>query len=133
MSITPHQRPLSPHLQVYKLPLTALTSISHRITGVALFFGTFLLVGWLWALAYDGEYFAFWSDIATHPISKVILIGWTFALSYHMANGVRHLFWDAGKGFNKHTSTKTGVLVVGLAIALTAGIWCALFQQISFL
>jgi succinate dehydrogenase / fumarate reductase cytochrome b subunit len=132
MSHSPQDRPLSPHLQVYRLPLTALTSISHRLTGIALFLGSLLLVGWLWAVAYDGAYFDFWSDIATHWAAKVVLIGWSFALFYHMANGVRHLFWDAGKGFDVACATKSGVVVIMVAIGMTFAVWCALFQQISF-
>lgn len=133
MTISPEDRPLSPHLQIYRLPITALTSISHRITGVALFLGSLLLLAWLWALAYNGEYFAFWAEIASHPAAKVILIGWTFALFYHLCNGIRHLFWDAGKGFDKCTSRKSSYIVILVAAAMNFALWCSLFKQISFL
>lgn len=131
MSTSDDQRPLSPHLQVYRLPLTAITSISHRITGVALWVGSLLLVGWLWAVAYDGEYYNCWQELASHTLGKIALIGWTFALFYHMANGVRHIFWDAGLGFDKDTATKNGLLVIFVAFAMTAALWGGLMQEIE--
>ena len=127
------ERPLSPHLQVYRLPLTALTSISHRITGVALSLGTLLLISWLWAVAYDGEYYALWQSVASHWAAKLVMIGWTFAVFYHLGNGIRHLFWDVGRGFDISNATRSGLMVILFAFAMTFAVWCALFQHISFL
>lgn len=132
MSLHQPDRPLSPHLQVYRLPLTALTSISHRLTGVALFAGSLLLVAWLWALAYDAAYFDFWNEVASHWAAKLVLMGWTFALFYHLCNGVRHLFWDMGKGFNKHTATKNSMLVIFTALVINAALWCSILMNVSF-
>jgi len=131
MPAAKHQRPLSPHLQIYKPQISSVLSIFHRITGAALAAGTLVLVAWLWAAAYDGEYFADWQSFFGHWLGQVLLIGWTFALSYHFANGIRHLFWDMGKGFELQNMARSGIAVVLFAAAATAGIWVALFNHIS--
>lgn len=122
-------RPLSPHLQVYRPQISSMMSIFHRITGVALFGGLVLMIAWLWALAYDGEAFSCWQDMAGHWAAKILLVGWTFALFYHMGNGLRHLFWDIGRGFELDTATRSGVSVILFASIMTLGIWLALFQK----
>lgn len=132
MSISPQDRPLSPHLQIYRLPITALTSISHRLSGVALFAGSLLLVGWLWGLAYDGEYYAFYQEIASHWVAKIILMGWTLALCYHLVNGLRHLLWDMGRNYDKNASRKSSYVVIALALGLTIGLWCSILKIVSF-
>ena len=132
MTISSNDLPLSPHLQIYRLPITALTSISHRISGVVLFLGSLLLVGWLWGLAYDGEYYAFYQEIATHWIAKVILMGWSLAMFYHLLNGLRHLLWDTGRNFDKNASRRSSYVVIALAVGLTIGVWCSILQTVSF-
>ena len=132
MSKDTNQRPLSPHLQIYKPQITSVLSITHRATGVALWAGSLLLVGWLWALAYDGDYYACLQEMAAHPLAKILLIGWTFALNYHLANGIRHLFWDAGRGFELCNVSKSGILVVLFALTATASVWCWLIRQYGF-
>jgi len=132
MSFSPEDRPLSPHLQIYRLPITALTSISHRITGVALFLGSLLLIGWLWALAYDGDYYNCYQEIATHWASKIILMGWSFALFYHLTNGLRHLLWDMGKNYEPQASRRSSYLVIAIALIATVALWCSLLKAVSF-
>ncbi|HYD32691.1 MAG TPA: succinate dehydrogenase, cytochrome b556 subunit [Azospirillaceae bacterium] len=116
-------RPLSPHLQIYRLPLTALTSITHRITGVALSVGTVLLVWWLVAAASGPEYFAYVQDLLGSPLGLLALLGWTFALFYHLANGIRHLVWDAGYAFEVQKAELGGWVVIGAAAGLTIVSW----------
>jgi len=117
------QRPLSPHLQVYKLPLTALMSIMHRITGAGLAVGTILVTAFLIAAAMgEAEYNAV-MELASHPIGKVVLFLWSAALYFHMCNGIRHMFWDIGKNFTKAGSQRSNFYVLAAALALTIGTW----------
>ena len=99
-------RPLSPHLQVYKLIPTMLMSIVHRITGGALYFGTILVAWWLVAASTGAEYFEWVNWFMGTIIGRLILLGYTWALIHHMLGGLRHLMWDVGYGFDKHFSTK---------------------------
>jgi len=116
-------RPLSPHLQVYKPQLTSMMSITHRATGVALAVGILVLAWWLVALASGPDYFAYVQDWIGSPIGYLALIGWSFAVFYHLGNGIRHLFWDMGKGFELETVYKSGYAVLGAAAALTVLFW----------
>jgi succinate dehydrogenase / fumarate reductase, cytochrome b subunit len=95
---TPAERPLSPHLQIYRLPLTMLMSGFHRISGMALYFGTLLLAWWLNAAQGPNSYGKF-EAFAGSWIGRLILLGYTWALIHHMLGGVRHLIWDTGRGF----------------------------------
>ena len=112
-------RPISPHLQVYRPQLTSVLSILHRITGVALAVGTILLVYWLIAAASGPEAFASAGALIGSWLGRILLFGWTFALYFHLTNGIRHLFWDAGFGFELKTVYASGWTVVGLAAVLT--------------
>ena len=94
------KRPLSPHLQIYKPQLTSILSILHRATGVTLSMGSIILVLWIIALTLGEETYAMFSLIVNHWVSKFILLGFTFGLFYHLSNGIRHLFWDAGYGYD---------------------------------
>ena len=116
-------RPLSPHLQVYKPQLTSLLSILHRITGVALAGGTLLLVWWLIAAATGTDAFNSVQTVIGSWIGRLFLFGWSFALFYHLCNGVRHLFWDMGRGYELPTVTASGWAVVIISIALTGTAW----------
>ena len=116
-------RPLSPHLQVYKPQLTSVLSILHRATGIALAVGTLLLVWWLVAAATGENAFADVQAFIGSWIGKLLLLGWSFAIFYHMCNGIRHLFWDAGRGYELETAYATGRIVVAAAIILTIGAW----------
>lgn len=123
MDVSPHERPLSPHLTVYRPQLTSGLSIFHRITGVLLTLGVFFLAFWLVAAAAGtGPYraaqwfFGSW-------LGWAFLAGWSFCLFYHLCNGIRHLFWDMGKGFDLATTYRSGYLMVLAALALTAAAW----------
>lgn len=116
-------RPLSPHLQVYKPQLTSMLSILHRLTGVALAVGTLMLVWWLIAAATGPEAYDAAQSFIGSIIGRLLLLGWTFALFYHLANGIRHLAWDTGLGFELATAYTTGWLVVIAAIVLTLASW----------
>src|SRR5580698_4312828 len=117
------QRPLSPHLQVYKWQLTSVMSIVHRATGIALSVGTILLVWWLLAAATSADAFnlaqAFWYSW----IGRLLLLGWTWALFFHLCNGIRHLFWDAGHGYELKTAYASGWTVVTGSVVLTVIAW----------
>jgi succinate dehydrogenase / fumarate reductase cytochrome b subunit len=116
-------RPLSPHLQVYRPQFTSVLSILHRITGVALGLGAVALVAWLAALASGPECFAVARTIAQSWLGCLVLLGFTWALFYHLCNGIRHLFWDIGMGFELETARLTGYGVVVASIVLTALAW----------
>lgn len=117
------QRPLSPHLQVYKLPLTALMSITHRITGAALSVGTLLVAAFFIAAATGREEYDFVMGLATSTIGMVILFLWSAALYFHMCNGIRHMIWDIGKNFDKASAMRSNYYVIAGALALTVGTW----------
>ncbi len=116
-------RPLSPHLQIYKLPMTAKMSISHRASGVALSLGILLLIYWLAAAAAGPEAFARAQGIVGSFLGQVILFVFSYALFYHMCNGIRHLFWDAGRGYDLKTTDASGYAVLGVSAALTLLVW----------
>jgi succinate dehydrogenase / fumarate reductase, cytochrome b subunit len=116
-------RPLSPHLQIYRLQITSVLSISHRLTGLALSVGTLLLVWWLVALARGPDAFARAQSFVGSWLGRVLLLGWTFSLFFHLANGIRHLCWDAGYGFEIKTATVSGWVVVTASVALTVIAW----------
>ncbi|MEQ9332118.1 succinate dehydrogenase, cytochrome b556 subunit [Thalassobaculum sp.] len=117
------RRPLSPHLQVYKPQLTSVLSISHRITGVALAVGTLLLAWWLIAAAAGPDAFAVVQGFLGSWLGYLILFGFSYALMYHLCNGIRHLFWDAGYGFELGTVYKSGWATVIASAALTVIAW----------
>lgn len=121
-------RPLSPHLQVYRLPLTAILSITHRITGVGLALGALLLVAWLTAAAAGPAWFGTVSSLMGSWLGRIVLFGFTWALFYHLCNGIRHLFWDAGFGYDKAVARTSGiaVAVISLVVAVVVfGLGCA--------
>jgi succinate dehydrogenase / fumarate reductase, cytochrome b subunit len=117
------ERPLSPHLTVYKLIPTMVMSILHRITGAALYFGTFLLAFWLLAAASGPSAFAWASWFFDSWVGRIILFGYTWALMNHMLGGVRHFIWDSGLGFDKKSATNLALASAAGAIILTALIW----------
>ncbi|MCC5857411.1 MAG: succinate dehydrogenase, cytochrome b556 subunit [Ectothiorhodospiraceae bacterium] len=120
-------RPLSPHLQVYKPQLTSIMSISHRASGVALSLGILLLVYWLAAAAAGPDAFARAQGIVGSFLGQVILFLFSYALFYHLCNGIRHLFWDAGKGFELKTAYASGYAVLAVSAALTLLVWIIAF------
>jgi succinate dehydrogenase / fumarate reductase cytochrome b subunit len=121
--MTTGERPLSPHLQVYRPQLTSVLSILHRATGIALAAGTLLLVWWLIALAVGPESFADVQAFNGSWVGRLLLLGWTWSLFYHLCNGIRHLFWDAGMGFELATVYRSGWTVVAASALLTLVAW----------
>ena len=119
----PAERPLSPHLQIYRPQLTSVISIFHRLSGVGLGVGTLILAYWLIAVAAGPGPFNFAQGLIGSWLGTILLVGWTFGLTFHLCNGIRHLFWDAGYGYEMETVYRSGWLVVITAILLTGGIW----------
>ena len=120
-------RPLSPHLQVYRPQLTSMLSIAHRVTGVGLAVGTLLLVYWLAAAAGGPDSYAAAQGFIGSFFGQLLLFGWTVALFYHLANGIRHLFWDAGYGFELPTVQRSGLAVLAATAVLTGVSWIAAY------
>lgn len=108
------QRPLSPHLQVYKPQLTTVLSITHRGTGVLLALGAFVLAGWLCSVAGGSEAFSTFNGWLASAPGKLLLSAIVVALVYHLLNGIRHLLWDIGWGFELPKAYASGWIVVGL-------------------
>lgn len=120
------ERPLSPHLQVYRPQWTSVLSISHRLTGVLLSVGLIPLVVWLVALGSGPDAFSSVQAFYSQPLMTIAWVAWTFALFYHLCNGVRHLFWDAGYLLDLKGAFVSGMTVVVVAITLTViswGVW----------
>ena len=120
-------RPLSPHLQIYRLPLPALMSISHRISGVVLSTGTVLVAVWLMMLAAGKTSFDLAQSLVGHPLGQLLLFGYSLALFYHACNGVRHLFWDAVIGVNIPAIYASGRFAIALAFVLTGLFWVVIY------
>ena len=121
--MTKETRPLSPHLSVYRWQVTNTLSIIHRLSGVALYFGSLLLPIWVSAVAFSGPFGEEIVFLITHPFSVVPLIGLSFAFFYHSFNGIRHLLWDIGKGFETNQLRNSGIAVVILSSSMTALFW----------
>lgn len=115
----PTERPLSPHIQIYRPQITSVLSILHRITGVALTIGTLFLTWWLVAAAYGEDAFANAQGFLGSIVGQVMLWGFTFAVFYHFANGIRHLAWDFGWGFELGEVRASGVAMVAFAVGAT--------------
>lgn len=123
MANVTNNRPLSPHLQIYKMIPTMFSSIVHRITGGALYFGTLLVAWWLIAAASGDAYYTWVQWAMGTFIGKLVLFGYSWALVHHMLGGLRHFMWDAGYGFEKHFSTKLAKATFVASICLTVLIW----------
>ena len=116
-------RPLSPHLQIYKPMLTMMMSIFHRLTGAALYFGTLLLAWWLIAAATGPDYFNFVNDFLGSVLGRLLLFGFSWALFHHMLGGIRHLVWDTGRGFELGTVEIMARLTLLGSFSLTIVTW----------
>lgn len=115
--------PLSPHLSAYRWQLTMMLSITHRGTGIFLALGSILFTYWLVALASGETAYVQAQACLGSTIGQLALAGWTFSLYFHLCNGVRHLFWDAGYGFELDTTYRSGYAVVLVSLMLTASTW----------
>jgi succinate dehydrogenase / fumarate reductase, cytochrome b subunit len=119
----PIERPLSPHLQIYRLTLTMAMSIAHRVTGVALYFGTLLLVWWLVTAASSARQYDIVNGFFSSWIGRVVLFGYTFALMHHLVGGIRHLIWDTGHGLGPVEREFFARATIIGSVALTFAVW----------
>lgn len=121
--MTTGNRPLSPHMKIYKFPLNGLLSGSHRVTGILLSIGTLLFAYWLIAAAYGAESYETAQAFLGSWLGQLMLIGWTFCLYFHLVNGIRHLIWDMGKCLEKEDLVKTGRIAMAVTAILTVATW----------
>jgi succinate dehydrogenase / fumarate reductase cytochrome b subunit len=126
--MAPHPRPLSPHLGIYRWQIGNTLSILHRLTGIGLALGLLALCYWLVSLASGEESFRSAQRTFASPVGLALLIGWTFAFLYHFLNGVRHLFWDLGLGFERGQRHLSGWFAVLGALVLTICVWAMLWH-----
>ncbi len=118
--------PLSPHLSIYRWPITMTLSILHRVTGVAMSVGLIVLCAWLMSAAAGAADYDRVVSLLSSVIGRLMLIGFGFAFFFHLANGVRHLFWDVGYGFEKYQANASAWFVLLLAGGMTAAFWMLL-------
>jgi len=127
------ERPRSPHFTIYRWPVTMATSITHRVTGLGLSAGTLLIAWWLVSIQFGPDLYIPFSNFVGSIFGQVILFGFVWALAYHFCNGIRHLAWDLGYGFNVRTAHWTGILVYVLSVllAIAAFAWVYLVKGLS--
>ena len=124
-------KPLSPHLQIYRPQLTSVLSISHRASGI--FLGTaglLALVAWLGSIALGPSQYEMTMNFLRHPLMLPVLLLWTGAFYYHLSNGIRHLFWDMGVGFELSTAYRSGYAVIVSTVTLTSATWIYAFFEV---
>lgn len=119
----PVHRPLSPHLQVYRPQLTSVLSILHRATGIALSVGVLYLTVWVVCASGSYETYAKFQAFNGSIVGRLVLGGWLFSMFFHLFNGIRHLFWDAGRGFELKTARLSGMFVLAATAAATILVW----------
>ena len=128
MTSTPkHPRPLSPHIQIYRPQLTSILSISHRFTGIALLIGLVMMTWFLMALAGGPAAYDCFTKFASSPLGIFMLMGWSFALCFHLCSGIRHLFFDTGSFFDIKHAYAAGYTAVAGAFILTGALWLCVF------
>ncbi|NCF15477.1 MAG: succinate dehydrogenase, cytochrome b556 subunit [Gammaproteobacteria bacterium] len=118
-----NDRPLSPHLSIYRWPITMATSILHRATGVGLAVGFVVFVTWLFDAASGPDAYSTFLGAMESTVGCVLLIGWSYAFFYHLCNGIRHLVWDTGRGLEKEQATASAWFVIVASVVLTAAFW----------
>ena len=119
----PRERPMSPHLTVWRWHITMATSIAHRATGVALYVGALIAAGWAVALVSGREAYAGYQALLGTPIGLFVMFGLTVSFFYHLANGIRHLVWDAGHGLDLKSANASGVFVFVFTAVASIAIW----------
>lgn len=119
----PADRPMSPHLQVWRWHVTMLTSILHRVTGVGLYLGGLIVAAWAISLAAGPEVYDLFKAVMGSFLGKFVLFGMTLSLFYHLGNGIRHLIWDAGHGLDIKSATASAYAVFGFTVAATLAVW----------
>jgi succinate dehydrogenase / fumarate reductase cytochrome b subunit len=125
----PYGMPLSPHLQIYRWPITMVASIAHRITGVGLALGTLFLTWWLVAAATGPVQYDYFVSWAVHPLGRFVLFGFVWSLAFHLLNGVRHLAWDAGFGFKVPTARITAAVSFGLSLLIALAVFTLAYME----
>lgn len=128
--MTPDDRPLSPHLQIYRLPMLAWLSIMHRITGVFLSVTVVLLPVWLWLLAGDEAGYAVVDCFLSAWYGRLFLFAASFSLIFHTLNGIRHLIWDTGLNLEVRAAEKSGYLLIVLTVLLTTTLWYLVYVRV---
>ncbi len=123
-------RPLSPHLQVYKPQLTSILSILHRGTGIVLSIGSIFLVSWILVLSLGESAYQIYYQLVNNWFGKLVIFGFTFGLFYHLSNGIRHLFWDAGYGYDLKDAYISGFAVIFSSLSLTLITWLIIYFKI---
>ena len=118
-----NNRPLSPHLSIYRWPITMVLSILHRATGIAMSIGLLVFAAWLLNAAQGPESYQYFRAVMSGLFWQILLIGWTFAFFLHLGNGVQHLFWDTGRGLEKHQANASAWFAILFALLLTAAFW----------
>jgi succinate dehydrogenase / fumarate reductase cytochrome b subunit len=126
----PRERPMSPHVQVWRWHVTMATSIMHRVSGVGLYVGALILAGWAVSLAQGPEAYEDFKALMGSMIGQVVLFLLTAAAFYHLANGIRHLVWDAGKGLNVRSANASSWFVIFFTAAATLVLWGAYLMGI---
>jgi len=120
---TPREPPLSPHLQVWRWHVTMATSILHRATGCALYVGGLIVAAWAVALAQGPECYAQFKGLLGSWPGKVVMLGLTVSFFFHLANGIRHLVWDTGRGLDLKSANASAVMALAFSVAATLAIW----------
>ena len=118
-----NDRPLSPHLQIYKPQITSILSISHRFTGIILYLSTFLISLWLFSIAFNNNLKIILDNFFYSNLGKFLLFFITFSFTYHFLNGLIHLIWDFGYGFNIKNVYLTGFIIIILTLSINIYIW----------
>lgn len=117
------ERPLSPHLTIYKPQITSMLSITHRLTGLFNALGLVIFAWWILSLALGPDAFHYFSTFFACWCAQLLLVGWTLSIAYHLSNGIRHLVWDTGAGLSLEAATISGITVLITTILLTALVW----------
>jgi succinate dehydrogenase / fumarate reductase, cytochrome b subunit len=119
---------MSPHLQIWRWHVTMLTSILHRVTGVGLYLAGLMVAGWAVSLASGPEAYATFKAVLGSPLGKLVMLGMTASLFYHLANGIRHLVWDFGHGLDLKSANSSAYMVFGFTVAATIAAWVIAYQ-----
>jgi succinate dehydrogenase / fumarate reductase cytochrome b subunit len=125
---TRRERPMSPHLSVYKPQITSFASILHRVTGVFLVLGTAFLVWWLYALAGGESAYNAFAEITSNVIVKLLIMSWAGSLIFHLLAGVRHIFWDFGVGYDLDVAKRNGWIILVLTVIAEVYIGLKIFD-----
>ena len=131
MAYDTQNRPTSPHLSIYRPQITSVLSIAHRLTGLALYAGSAMLLAWMWSAAYSAPCYRAIHAFLSAWCGQALLAGWTLAFFYHFGNGLRHLWWDTGKGFALPEVARSGWAVIVFTLVISAATWWIALQPVA--